>query len=85
MIAACTSPMTRAEEPCWRMARMIVKSTPLKAKFTSGPRIISPRRIGTCQANRSPSAASRQSGLRPAGFSGRNRPRIRRTVPNEIP
>jgi hypothetical protein len=61
----------------------MVNSTPLKAKLTSGARTIIARRSGICQTIFSPSATSCHRALRSGACCGRNRPRIRLTVPNE--
>lgn len=66
-----------------RIASVMVKMTPLKAKLTSGPVSTTARRTGICQTSRSPSATSRHNALRSGAWFGRNRPRIRLTVPNE--
>lgn len=83
-MAACTNPITVVEVPCWRSESVIVNSTPLKAKFTSGAVINTARRMGTRQTNWSPSTTSRHNTLRSTVRFGRNRPWILLTVPNEI-
>lgn len=76
--------MTVAETPCWRSPTVMAKSTPLNAKLISGARTAIARRSGICQTVFSPSSTSSRRALRAGARGGRNRPRIRLTVPNEI-